>query len=67
MTHRVIIYDSSQPSSTDSAAAVAHVEPMIKVRVEYRPDDSATPEQIGKEMERIVRKAAQIEAGGSAS
>lgn len=60
MTHRIIIIESETPSLPTSAAHAETHEPEFRVRVEYRPSDTMTPDQIGKEVARIQRRVDKI-------
>jgi hypothetical protein len=55
--HRVIIIESATPPTP--SIAETH-DPEFRVRVEYRPSDSMTPDQIGKEVARIQRRTEKI-------
>lgn len=60
MGHRVIIIESVTPPAPTSVSLSETHEPEFRVRVDYRPADSMTPEQIGKEVARIERRIAKI-------
>ncbi len=60
MGHRQIIIDivpPNGPSLTDAEDATC------RVHVEYVPEDGQTAQQIGNEVERIVKKCEQITGG----
>lgn len=59
MTHTVIIVEQVVLPPPDAQAAVTTGESM-KARVEYTPADTATPSQIGEQVERIVKRLAKL-------
>lgn len=61
--HRIIIINSGTPTNGSMVLAETADEQPYKVSVEYRPDDSMSAAEVGKEVARIQRKIDQITGG----
>jgi hypothetical protein len=64
MSHRVVIINIVTPGGVaTTATSSAEPDPAYRVNVEYRPSDDKTAQQIGNEVERIMKRCEQIVAG----